>query len=448
MSVPPAFQHPANAPRGSARRALAFVAMTAVIVGTGCGGAMDGGGAAGGEEWISETTAEGDVTTVRTISGSVWGGPGRLDEQLSIGVDQGEQPYMFGRIGGVGSYEERLYVLDTSVPVVRVYDASGRHTSDIGSEGDGPGEFRSPDGLLIGADGRLYVRDMRQARITIFANDGEFIDTWPLDAGFIITPAAFVMRDDGTVYSPGRVGPMPTELRSPGAIQMGMIPRGPADSDAGPVPRPAFDYEPQRFVREQRSAGNVRVMMMGVPFAPEIVWALAPSGALLAGVGTEYSFDIGSPDGPVTRVVMDQDPVAIDGSERDWHIEQTAARMRDGNPEWMWTGPEMATAKPAFDQLLPDHSGRVWAGRAGPGIENPDCEKDAETGIWEPACWTNSRLYDVFDLEGAYLGPVDIPAGFRLDELSWIKGNTVMTALEDESGVITVKKYALVLPTE
>ena len=133
-------------------------------------------------------------------------------------------------------------------------------------------------------------------------------------------------------------------------------------------------------------------MMIPVPFAAQIVWALAPSGALIAGVGNDYSFDITTPDGPVTRVVMDQEPIVIGGRERDWHIEQVTARMRGGDPEWMWTGPDMATVKPAFDQLLPDHSGRVWVGRSGPGIENPECEKDIETGLW------GSGLLDEFAL--------------------------------------------------
>ena len=426
-----------------------MAALMMAVVACGGGGASDGDGdgdAAAGEEWVVETTSEGDLTTVRTVAGSMWGGTARLEEQLSIGVDQGEQAYMFGRLSGVASYQERVYVLDSSVPAVRVYDAQGRYSGDIGSEGDGPGEFRSPDGLLVGDDGRIYVRAMRQGRITIFENDGTFVDTWSLEAGFVIRPAAFVMTAAGTVYSPGRIGPRPTEMRAPMMIQMGMIPRGLADGGAEPILQPTFDYQPPSFTREQRSASEVRIMMMPVPFAAQIVWALAPSGALIAGVGNEYSFDITTPGGSVTRVVMDQEPIAIAGRERDWNIEQVTARMRGGDPEWMWTGPEMATVKPAFDQLLPDHSGRVWVGRSGPGIENPDCEKDIETGLWDPACWTNSRLYDVFDLEGSYLGPVEVPAGFRLDEQSWIKGDVVLTALEDVDGVITVKKYRLVVP--
>ena len=148
---------------------------------------------------------------------------------------KGSKRICSGACPGVASYQDRFYALDSSVPAVRVYDAQGRYSRDIGSEGDGPGEFRSPDGLLVGDDGRIYVRAMRQGRITIFENDGTFVDTWSLEAGFVIRPAAFVMTADGTVYSPGRIGPRPTEMRGPMMMQMGMIPRGPAGGGAEPI---------------------------------------------------------------------------------------------------------------------------------------------------------------------------------------------------------------------
>ena len=92
-----------------------MAALMMAVVACGGGGASDGDGdgdAAAGEEWVVETTSEGDLTTVRTVAGSMWGGTARLEEQLSIGVDQGEQAYMFGRLSGVASYQERVYVLE------------------------------------------------------------------------------------------------------------------------------------------------------------------------------------------------------------------------------------------------------------------------------------------------------------------------------------------------
>ena len=416
-----------------------------------CGGA-DPSTAASHDEWQAETTVEGDVTTVRTVAGSVWGAPARIEETLSIGIDQGEEPYMFGRISGVAGSGDRIYVLDTSVPAVRIYDDQGQHLMDIGAEGDGPGEFRNPDALLVAEDGRVFVRDSRQGRITVFDADGGLIETRPLDQGFVIGGSTMVMTDDGKVYSPGRIGDMPENMTFGGRgggiprIPMGMVPRGPQGNDGEPIPQPEFDYEPPRFQRIQRTGDNIMIMMRSVPFAADVPWALSPSGAMVSGVATDYSFDIIYPGGATTRVAMAYEPVAIGSAERAWHVEQVTAQMRDGNPEWVWEGPEMAAVKPAFSELIPDLSGRVWVDRPGAGIENPDCEKDPDNGIWEPDCWTDERFYDVFDLEGAYLGSVETPAGFRISQQSWIKDDEIVATVEDDLGVITVKKYRLVIP--
>ena len=102
--------------------------------------------------------------------------------------------------------------------------------------------------------------------------------------------------------------------------------------------------------------------------------------------------------------------------------------------------------KPAYDQLIADLSGRIWVGRPGPGYEVPECEKDPETGIWEPSCWRNERLYEVFDVEGQFLGTVEVPAGLQLDETSHIRGDKIVARVEDDQGIITVKRYQLVTP--
>jgi hypothetical protein len=430
---------------------MAAVALAAVTI-AGCAGG-DGAAQDGREEWVSETTVEGNVTTVRTLSGSVWGAPARLEETLSIGVEQGEAAYMFGRLAGVSGAGDRLYVLDTSIPAVRVYDQTGRHVADVGAEGDGPGEFRRPEALLVTADGRVFVRDSSQGRITVFDADGAFLETYPLDQGVMFGGTGMVMTDDGTIYSPGRVGDMPENMTFGAggrftSIPIGMVPRGPEGRAGEPIPQPEFDHEPRAFQQILRSGDNVMMMMRSVPFEPGTHWSMSPRGAMVAGVATGYTFDIVYPGGEITRVAMAYEPVPLTGAERDWHIEQVTAQMRDGQPDWVWEGPEMPTVKPAYEQLIADLSGRVWVGRPGPGVQNPECAKDLETGIWEPACWANQRLYDVFDLEGAYLGAIDVPAGFSLTSQSWVEGDEIVTAMEDDLGVITVKKFRLVTPAD
>ena len=62
--------------------------------------------------WVGTITTEGNVTTVVNESGSVWGGTATLVEDLSIGVDEGEEPYMFGSVVSVWGTGEQIYVVD------------------------------------------------------------------------------------------------------------------------------------------------------------------------------------------------------------------------------------------------------------------------------------------------------------------------------------------------
>ena len=79
-----------------------------------------------GGTWVGTITTEGNVTTVVNKSGSVWGGEAQLVEEMSIGVDIGEDEYMLGHIANIYATDELLYLTDTQEPSVRVYDTDGR----------------------------------------------------------------------------------------------------------------------------------------------------------------------------------------------------------------------------------------------------------------------------------------------------------------------------------
>ncbi len=109
--------------------------------------------------WVGTITTEGNVTTVVNESGSVWGGTARLVEEASIGVETGREEYMFARITALAADDRHIYVVETRPPVVRVYDLDGTHIRNIGTRGQGPGEFAFPESIVVMPDGRLMVRD-------------------------------------------------------------------------------------------------------------------------------------------------------------------------------------------------------------------------------------------------------------------------------------------------
>ena len=58
------------------------------------------------------------------------------------------------------------------------YTAEGKHVSEFGALGDGPGEFDLLHGLAVDED-RVYVGDRQNHRIQVFTYEGKFIEEWP-----------------------------------------------------------------------------------------------------------------------------------------------------------------------------------------------------------------------------------------------------------------------------
>jgi DNA-binding beta-propeller fold protein YncE len=58
---------------------------------------------------------------------------------------------------------------------ISVFDRGGKFLRIIGKTGTGPGEFRTPHGLVFDSQGRLIVADRHNHRIQILTKDGKYI---------------------------------------------------------------------------------------------------------------------------------------------------------------------------------------------------------------------------------------------------------------------------------
>lgn len=87
---------------------------------------------------------------------------------------------------------------------VRVFDAqSGEHLFDIGTRGEGPGQFNLPRDAEIGGDGKLYVVDGGNFRVQVLDKDGNFIrsiGTLGRQYGQFARPKGVATDADGNVY--------------------------------------------------------------------------------------------------------------------------------------------------------------------------------------------------------------------------------------------------------
>ncbi len=102
----------------------------------------------GGEETTGDVPLEG-VTEVPTVY---------LVPVDSIGVEMGDSVYVMGSIEGLAyGPDGNIAILDCARACIRIYSPEGEFLRQIGSRGNGPGEFQSIAFLGISEDGHVYL---------------------------------------------------------------------------------------------------------------------------------------------------------------------------------------------------------------------------------------------------------------------------------------------------
>lgn len=94
-----------------------------------------------------------------------------LQEVWRVGGDEGED--FFGLITQVRVGKDgRIYLLDTRLAEVPVYDKTGKRVATLSREGDGPGESRLPANLVFMPDGTLGLAQIFPGKIVKINLDG------------------------------------------------------------------------------------------------------------------------------------------------------------------------------------------------------------------------------------------------------------------------------------
>jgi DNA-binding beta-propeller fold protein YncE len=100
-----------------------------------------------------------------------------------------------------------FYVSDKELhKIVKMRDVPNEFSrlTDWGSEGTGPGEFRSPSGVALDKDGNVFVADTGNNRIQKFTKDGKYITQIGNGVGSadgqLNAPQGVAVDKDGYVY--------------------------------------------------------------------------------------------------------------------------------------------------------------------------------------------------------------------------------------------------------
>ncbi|MFD2245719.1 DUF7619 domain-containing protein [Pontibacter ruber] len=111
----------------------------------------------------------------------------RYHENLGI-EDHTYQPEgLFSESEEFGQYDialdryDNLYAVSFTYARVAKYDPAGKLVLVFGSEGEGPGQFKNPEGIAVNSKEEIYVADTGNKRIQKFDSKGKLLQIIPLD---------------------------------------------------------------------------------------------------------------------------------------------------------------------------------------------------------------------------------------------------------------------------
>jgi hypothetical protein len=394
-------------------------------------------------DWQATSDTVGDTVVVRTLSGSVWGDTAYLAAEVTIGMMAGPDEYLIGDPSSIAVRDDGvIYVLDRQVPVIRSYGPDGRHLRDIGREGGGPGEYKRPGSLATLADGRLLVRDPGNGRLSLFGPDGEYLGQLWYPGGFN-TSRRLYSDTAGYVHSMVLLN----YGTAPWDWEFGLAR---IDPDAGirdTVAVPTWDYEVSRITgsREDGSSSTSN----RVPFTAQTHWSFSPLGYFVGGVSSDYRIDLFRTTAPVLRIEREWTPVAVMREEADEQRRRATHNMWQQYPGWRWNGPPIPDTKPPFRGMLVSAEGNLWVlvsqqARVSMTVEEAS-DEERRTG-WPQIRHTEPPAFDVFDVDGRFLGHVRVPDSFRTYPEPVARGDHVWAVTRDELDVASIVRFRLELP--
>jgi hypothetical protein len=313
-----------------------------------------------------------------------------LKIDLSIGTLEGDSTLMFGSIQEIAvDADGGIYAFDRQVPALRYFNARGEYVRTLGREGAGPGEYRDVAlGLAVLSDGRVVMRDPRNARLNFYAPDGTPSDHWPVASGLFVDNAMVLDRRDHVFLKimlglPERNKPWP----------IGLLHYNATGDLVDTIPPPAIAGEPT-------DAGGT--------FLPSKIWALSPQGMVVVGTNDQYVFELRRPDGTVVRIERAAERVSLEPGERAEHEARSEWTRRNRAQFRTADVPPIPATKPFFRGLYPGERGRVWVRRY-VKAEKMDMPTEPDASQRPPITWLEPTVFDVFESDGTYLGEVRAP---------------------------------------
>lgn len=352
--------------------------------------------------WSGTIEDSAGVAIVSNPDRAVWTVEPVVEQEVDIGAAEGDSAYQFGQIASIAVGDDStVYVLDAQNRDVRVFDKAGRFVRRFARPGSGPGELSQGAAAVIVVPGdTVLVPDLMRERITRFSPEGEPIGTTllPMSGGLSVRWAT---TSDHMLVQQTRAFPMGAATPASSGDFLLLRDRH------GELLDTLLALPAGKSVQFQ--SGRIPRMRL---FDSEPVWILTSDDRIAFGINTEYSIGLYTRDGTLERIIRrasTQRPVTE--ADRDAFLRflregMTAQGMPPEQAQQFLDNIAFADFYPAFAALLGGPDGSLWIQRI------QTAEDVAAAGGEFDAQDVGAPTWDVFDAEGRYLGPIELPARF------------------------------------
>lgn len=370
--------------------------------------------------------------------------PGAASAQTPLGRPLAVFPEDFGSIQTVRELSDgRLLVPDPLAKALYLVDMAQGRRRQVGSEGQGPQEYRQPDAVwALTGDSTLLV-DLGNARLVWMGPDLTFGATRPIAQGDFEPGRPLVLAlpqgvdATGAVYFRGMPGGLGA-AEPPDSAEILRLPRG----GGAPATVARFKLPDQRTNRSG-GAQNQNVRVEPLPLTLEDAWGVAGDGWVVIARSRDYHVEWIAPNGtrragPPVR----WDPVRVGNAEKDEYLAEAgrgggiavSLTVENGRPSMsLQRGGAATAARDAAsytwpERLPPFYGGRIPVDQQGRAWVRRRVRAGAPT------------TYDVFDRTGARVTTVTLEPGRRI---AGFGATSVYVVAHDEFDLAYLERYAL-----
>jgi len=270
----------------------------------------------------------------------------QLEPKLEFVISDSDEVLLLQVNAVTSDMNGNIYVPDQSAMQIHVFNSNGEFITSLGRQGSGPGEFQSIYGVIVDINGQLFVNDIPQLRITVFAvEDGD----WEV--------RHIISNEGGNRYaveSAGSGGELIFRQSPPQSPEPGLF-WYKHELSTGTVEEGVIESDVLRF-RAESVLVKEDLMMQLMPFSRTTVVSRAPDGAVYLVWNDRFELAVYDPDLNLTdslTVAIPNQPIDRD-ERREILDEGFLSEFRSLGQQYL------SETKPVIENMYVDSNGNIW----------------------------------------------------------------------------------------